>query len=206
MSKAARAIIYIIGIFSLALGTVLFTRSHLGVSAIVSVPYTLSQIAPITLGMCTSIVYGTFVIIEVLLYRCITLRVVLQLPFSVLFGLIIDFYNTVLTINPRNWLLQAACLVFAVIATAMGICLMLKANFIVNPPDGMVQAVSAVLKLEFGTAKWLFDFVMVVLAAGISWICTGRILGIGIGTIVAVFTIGNSIRLIDTKIMSRVTV
>lgn len=204
MKYVKRIIVYVVGILILALGTVLFTRSHLGVSAIVSVPFTLSLVTPITLGMCTTIVYSSFVIIALILYREVKLKVLLQLPFSFIFGLVIDMYNNILTIDPQSIITRIFCLAFAVIATAVGISMMVKADFIVNPPDGIVQAISKVTGKEFGTAKWIWDLAMVIFAGVVGFMAEGRIVGIGIGTIVAVFTIGNLIKLINIHIMDKV--
>lgn len=203
MKLTKRIVVYVLGIFILALGTVLFTRAGLGVSAIVSVPYTLSLVSPITLGMCTSIVYATFVIIEMILYRKITVKVILQIPFSFVFGQIIDLYNTYLKVQPETIVFKIIFLILAVVCTAIGICMMLKCNFIVNPPDGIVQAVSTVLKKDFGTAKWIFDLTMVIVAFIMGIVTKGQVLGIGIGTVVAVFTIGNCIKWINTHVMNK---
>lgn len=204
MKDLKRIIVYVAGILILALGTVLFTRSHLGVSAIVSVPYTLSLVSPITLGMCTTIVYSSFVIVSLILYREVKLKVILQLPFSFVFGLVIDMYNHFLTVDPASIPGKIICLVLAVVFTAIGIAMMVKADFIVNPPDGIVQAISKVTGKPFGTAKWICDLAMVIFAGIVGLIAEGKIVGIGFGTILAVFTIGNLIKLINTKVLDKV--
>jgi len=45
---------------------------------------------------------------------------------------------------------------------------------------------------------------MVIFAGVVGFMAEGRIVGIGIGTIVAVFTIGNLIKLINIHIMDKV--
>ncbi|HEX3026009.1 MAG TPA: hypothetical protein VHR42_02095, partial [Clostridia bacterium] len=56
MKKINRALIYILGLFSLALGIVLNTKAKLGVSPIISIPYGISiiwNINPIMIVMIT---------------------------------------------------------------------------------------------------------------------------------------------------------
>ena len=72
-------------------------------------------------------------------------------------------------------------------------------NFVPNPPDGAVQALSALTNLAFGRAKWLYDGIMLIIAVVISLVATGGVIGIGIGTVVAFFTIGNMIHLINKQ-------
>ena len=65
--KIIRGIIYIIGLLTLALGIILNTKAGLGVSPIISVSYSISQIMKINFGNMTFILYGIFVVIEFIL-------------------------------------------------------------------------------------------------------------------------------------------
>ncbi len=206
MKNTRRFLMYISGIFILALGTVLFTRSQLGVSATVSLPYVCSLITSATLGQCTTFIYSLFVAIELIIYREWRIKVVLQLPFSFAYGGLIDFYNDLLDFKLQNSVLQIICLVVAIIATGVGVAMMVKGNYVVNPPAGIIEALMVVFKREYGTVKCNFDLASVALATIISLLATGRILGIGIGTVIAVFAIGNIIRFTNHKIINKIIV
>ena len=66
--KTKRIIVYIVGLFILALGLTLNTKANLGVSPIISVPYSISQITGLNFGDLTFIEYALFVFIEVLIH------------------------------------------------------------------------------------------------------------------------------------------
>lgn len=201
-----RIIVYVLGIFILAFGTVMFTRCGLGVSAVVAVPFVVSLISPLSLGTCVSIIYAIFVIVELIIYRKIKLKVILQFPFSFVFGFVIDFYNDTVglsNVNPSNIGIQIVFLIIAIITTAVGIVMMVHCNFIVNPPDGLVQAVASRSKKDFGTLKFFVDLTLIILSAILGLIFEHAIVGLGIGTVIAVFTIGNLIRFIDKKILPK---
>ena len=197
MVNMKRIVLYLLGTLVLALGNVLFVRSGLGGSAVVAVPYTLAVVTPLSLGTCSTIIFIIYVFLELLIYKSIDIKTVLQIPFSFLFGWIVDFYDFVLHIYPQHIVLKICCLLVAVCFTAIGVFLIVKVKFIVNPPDGIVQAISKKTGKEFGKVKFLFDIAMVIFALLIGIICRGEIIGIGIGTVIGVFSIGNIIRILD---------
>lgn len=64
-NKTKRIIVYIVGLFILALGLTLNTKASLGVSPIISVPYSISQITGLNFGDLTFIEYVVFVFIQI---------------------------------------------------------------------------------------------------------------------------------------------
>lgn len=64
-NKTKRIIVYIAGLFILALGLTLNTKASLGVSPIISVPYSISQITGLNFGDLTFIEYVVFVFIQI---------------------------------------------------------------------------------------------------------------------------------------------
>ena len=63
-----RWIFYIAGLVILALGIMLNTKTNLGVSPIISVPYSISNVIGFNFANMTLIVYVVFVIIEMILH------------------------------------------------------------------------------------------------------------------------------------------
>ena len=176
-----RMIIYIAGILILALGLVLNAKTGLGVSPILSVSFVLSKIVPLTFGTCTAIIYCILVLIQILLYRKVSLAIILQLPLSYLFGILIDFYNMLIPINNP--------------AFPYAIIMLLVA--IVYPGDGYVNAFATVLNKPFGKVKFVLDLTLVCLSTIISFVVLKRLVGIGLGTIVAAFMTGPVIHALD---------
>lgn len=59
---------YTIGVVVLALGLTLNTLTNLGVSPIISVPYSISQITGLNLSNITFVVYAIFVVVQLAIH------------------------------------------------------------------------------------------------------------------------------------------
>ena len=97
-NKTNRIIVYIVGLFILALGLTLNTKANLGVSPIISVPYSISQITGLNFGDLTFIEYALFVLIEVLIHlsennKKRILSDLLQLPLSLVFTRLLNIFS-----------------------------------------------------------------------------------------------------------------
>jgi len=194
---AQRIVVYVIGVLLLALGVVLNTKCALGVSTTNSVPFVVSKISAMSLGTACTIVYLADVLFQCIIYRKIKIKVILQFPFSFVFGWIVDFYNQHIVINNITLGIKILLLVLGILCISIGISMVVNMNFVPNPPDGAVQALSALTKLPFGRAKLLYDGIMLTVTVIISFITTRTIIGIGVGTVIAFFTIGNIIHFIN---------
>lgn len=207
-----RSVVYVVGALILALGVVLNTKCMLGISTTNSVPNVLNVVVNeygiswMTLGWACNIIYVIDIVFQCIVYRKIKLKVLLQLPFSFVFGRVVDVYvgmlkatgmldsTTAALLNP-TLPLQILLLVLGIVFTAVGIAMVVNMDFVPNPPDGGVQALTQLTKLPFGRAKILWDGILLAVTCIVSLIFTKNhiIVGIGIGTVVAFFVIGNII-------------
>lgn len=201
-----RWITFIIGINVLAIGIILNTKSLLGVGSINTLPYSLSIILHLSLGTMTTITYVLFIIIQFILLKRIDIQVVMQLPFSFVFGFLIDFFDLFFNFKSPSIYLQFILLTFAIILTSLGAFLMIKGNIVLNPADGIVHTISQVSQKDFGFVKNVFDIVSIVLTSCICLITKGYIIGIGIGTILSAIFIGRCVTFyqnIDNQIIQK---
>lgn len=93
---AKRWVLFLVGIQCLAIGIVCNTRTNLGVAAFTSVFYAISQIYHISLGTASILLYLILIAIQILLLRKVSLQVLLQIPFSLVFGWVTDVYDALL--------------------------------------------------------------------------------------------------------------
>lgn len=198
-----RLMIFGLGILALAFGIVLNTKTALGVSSISSLPFVLSKISFLTLGQATMLMYIIYILAQTILLRKILLKVVLQLPFSFIFGLIVDFFDSLLAIQPSNMVWSLIYLVLAIVITAFGAYLVVSMNVILNPADGIVNSIAYVSHQEFGTIKLIFDCSMVSLSLIVSWLFSRQFLGFGIGTIASAMVIGKLITQFKTMLKKK---
>jgi len=193
--KAYRIIIYIMGMLLLAFGITLNTRTNLGVSPIISVAFCVSKLTNVNIGNMTLIWYIVLVVVEILChikmkkYKSI-ITDVLQIPLSIVFTRFMNLFTVIIPDMTGNILGRLAALAIAIVLTGMGIVLTLNVRLLPNPGDGIVQALADLFKAKISTVKNILDAVCVVATIVIGFIFAGKIIGIGIGTILAVIFVG----------------
>ena len=207
MKKTCRATVYTLGLFSLALGIVLNTKAQLGVSPIISIPYGISNIWNINLGAATAAIYTLYVLGQILMlgkdFKPIQL---LQIPLSVIFGIVINFLSEFIVVNNSNLLFNLCILMLGIIFTGIGASFTLLMNIIPNAADGFVQAVSKRTGQKLGTVKNILDASSVLITVTIGLVFNGKIVGIGVGTVIAVIFVGRVIALTNMLFRDKLTV
>ena len=136
-----RILIYVTGMVVLAAGITLNTKTGLGVSPIISIPFTISYIWNLNFGMMTFAVYSVFVGLQFLLKGSTrTWLDLLQIPVSFLFSMLLNLFSDILNITyPTLWQ-NLILLLAAIIITALGVVMTVNMKLVPNPGDGMAQA------------------------------------------------------------------
>ena len=202
-----RMMVYLCGILFLSCGVVMNTRTGLGVSPISTVPYVMYAVEGLSLGTASFAVYCVFVVAQLFLVRYPDVKILMQIPVSLLFGAFIDVLNIWLFPFTATGLVDGLImLVLAVSFTALGVTLVVSARLVPVAPDGMVQTLSQALHCEFGKAKYLFDGTCLCTALVYGLVRTGTVVGIGIGTVAAVLLSGGICtfwgRLLNRRLMA----
>ena len=198
---AGRLTVYLTGLVVLCAGIVLNTKTGLGVAPINSVPYLGSEITPLTLGQATSLLYLLCIAAQAVMLRRFSLTLLLQLPFSYLFGLLVDLFDRWLDVVRPSGLPEALFwLLVANLLTALGVTLAVSMQLVAAPPDSTVQALSQVYRLDFGLAKNGFDLTMLALSALGGLLFAHRLVGIGAGTVVTALLVGRLAGLFRRKL------
>lgn len=197
MKKVIRFILYLGGLAVLSLGVVLNTKTGLGVSPINSVPYVFSQITGISLGVMTAILYMICVLIESLMMgKRWKPKVLLQIPFSILFGVYVNLFNGQITYQAEGIVMQIVMQILAILLISLGAYVSVTMDIVPNAPDGLAQEMGVKMKKSYGSAKNVLDIICVSLTCIIGLVLAGRVIGIGIGTVICALVIGQVIRLI----------
>ena len=185
-----RVLVYLAGIVILALGLTLNTKTGLGAGTILSPAFSVSQIYGLSFGNVTLVLYLLMMAVELILDRRDAVRILLQLPFSLVFTRIMNFFGDIIpyksSLLPLNMLMAvlAACL------TGLGIFLTVSMKLIPNPADGFVKVISEKSGRELGRTKIIIDISCVVLALLIGLLNGRPFAGVGIGTIICMVLVG----------------
>ena len=191
--KLWRGGFYFSGLVILALGITLNTKTGLGVSPIVSIPFVAAQAGGWSIGDTTLVSYIVFMLIQwALKGRAYRVQDLLQFPLSIVFTRFMNLFSgwiPVQTALPG----QIAALALAIVLTGIGAAMSLDMRLVPNPGDGAVQAISDFTGKEMGLCKNCFDGLNVGIALILGLVLQGRIIGVGIGTLTAIFGIGRVI-------------
>lgn len=206
--KINRVIIYIVGMLILALGLTLNTKTNMGVSPIISVAYCVSTLTKYNVGDLTLVWYILFVLIEMICHIClkrykIIVVDLMQIPLSIVFTRFMNLFSNIIP-NMTDLPVRVIYLLLAVFLTGTGIGLTLNMRLIPNPGDGIVQAISDCTGKPISTIKNILDAVCVIITIAISLLFTGKIIGIGFGTIFAVIFVGRVVALFHRFFQDRI--
>lgn len=190
---AKRYVLLIIGLFLSALGVAFTKHGELGVSPISSVANVLScKFSFFTLGTWLIIWNCILIVGQILILRKnFRLIQLLQIPLSFLFGYFTDFGLWCVSALPTDHYIQRILLVFiGIVILALGVCVSVIANVIMNSGEAFVKAVSDTIHKEFGNVKIAFDLSCVVAAVLLSlFFFDFSVVGTREGTVLsAVFT------------------
>lgn len=77
--------------------------------------------------------------------------------------------------------------------TGVGAAMSLNMRIVPNPGDGIVQAISDFIHKEVGFTKNCFDLFNISITFLVGMIFRGKLIGIGVGTVVAVIGVGRAV-------------
>ncbi len=190
---------YFLGLLILALGLVLNSKTGLGVTPIVSVAYVSSVIFGYSFADMTLVLYILFILVQFIIHlvqkknKVVFLQDFAQILVSLIFTRIMNLFSVYIPMIENNMFLSIILLVIAIVCTGIGAALSLDMRLIPNPGDGIVGTLSDTFSINMGTMKNIFDFGSILIALVLSYICTRSIVGIGIGTFIAMVGVGRTI-------------
>lgn len=197
--KRLQILVYVVGMFILVIGLTLNTKANLGVSPIISVPYSISQITGLNFGDLTFVVYAIFVVVQIIIHIRLKnhkriVSDILQLPLSLIFTRLLNIFSTYIP-TAQNLGIRFIVLTLAIICTGVGVAMSLSMQLVPNPGDGIVQSLAEGFNKSVGLTKNLFDCFNLCITLCISIFIAHQIVGVGIGTLIAVLGVGRVIAL-----------
>lgn len=205
--KCIRCICFIVGILINSFGIAFITKAALGTSPISSLPYVLSKQFPFTLGEFTFVMNMGFILIQiVLLKKEFQKRQILQIGVNALFSSFIDVSMNMLSFfSPSNIVAELLSLIAGCMILAVGISIEVAPNVLVVPGEGVVKAISTVLRKRFGTVKVVFDTTLICISFVLSLLFFHRLNGLGAGTIISALIVGKFVNMCNrTKLIAKI--
>jgi uncharacterized membrane protein YczE len=199
-----QCLLYLIGLNIMSIGIVLSTRTHLGVAAISSVAYSYSIFFNISFGLSNVILYVIFILIQILLMKSLSYKILMQIPMAVLAGIFIDIYDNLIALLNYNFLINFILLLTSNILTGIGVYFMTKADLVLDPGNGIVNTLCIFFKKPFSYLRIRFDISLVIFTAISGLILVQEIIGIGLGTVISAYLIGKSVGVTKTLLENKI--
>lgn len=190
-----KILFYVVGLFLVALGISISITSNLGVSPLNALPYVLSLIIEINMGIIVAIVFSVYVVLQIIILRRNFKPIqLLQFVVSILFGYFVALCNNLVSwIVPSNYIMSLGLTIISVIIMGVGITIYLTAELVPLSAEGFVLAVSQKIGKKFHTCKLCFDITLVILSVTTSFLFLKRLAGVREGTIIAAACLGPTI-------------
>ena len=193
-----RVLIYVLGLFTVALGVSFSVKSDLGVSPVNSIPYVISLMTGIEQGRCVTVIFICFIGLQFLISpKTFSVKNLLQIVGSTIFGYFVTAANRLTVGVPEcsNYPMRLLYLFISMVLIAIGVSLYMKPNLLPLPAEGIMQALVDRFGIRFPNAKSGVDTTMVVVAVVLSFLFFHKLNGVREGTIIAALGIGQLVKI-----------
>ncbi len=193
-----RLLFYFGGLLIMTLGVAISVKSDLGVTPISSIPYTMTVVTGMDLGIATMIFSVVVVLLQILLlrkdYKPINL---LQIPIGILFGAFLTVGGKVMNFfpDPAGFPLKFIIMLISTAFVALGVFLYVPSGFVPLAPEGFLLAASKLTKIKFSTVKVICDIAMVIISLVTCLVAIHSLGSVGVGTIIAAVLVGTEVKL-----------
>lgn len=188
-----RGLIYVLGLFIMAIGVVFSVKSALGVSPVTCLANVVHQISAIDIGLCTTATYCFYILVEVvILRRDFKPAMLLQIIASTIFGTMVSLATKLFVFlpAPEMYVMRLVYLLCSIPIVAFGVMLYLTPQILPTPGEGLSIAISKKTGKSVANCKMITDCCLVVLSVVISLIFFGKLVGVREGTVISALTVG----------------
>ena len=180
-----------------SLGVVLMLHSGSGISAISSVPYAFSDVFPkLTLGTWTYIFQGLLVLSLMIMRKKFVPPYLFSFVVGFAFSVMLDVHKVWVDALPASIGLRVLYFVTSYILLCIGIALSNRCGLPIIPTDLFPRELSDITKVKYSKIKVSFDVICLVITALMTGLILGHLDGLGVGTVLAAFTMGKVIGVI----------
>lgn len=165
-----RYLVFISGLYFLAMGIVLIVHSGLGTTPISSLNYVCSINTPLTLGSWTLLTNLIMIALQLWLARAPyggrkdVAEILLQIPLSFVFSAFIDINMQLMQhVTPQNYAMSAVLLLMGCLSQSVGVVLEIKPRVAMMSAEGLVKYIARRRQKEFGHVKVGVDITLVAL-------------------------------------------
>lgn len=193
-----RVLIYVLGLFFMALGVAFSVNSNLGVSPVNSLPYVVSEVSGAALGTCVIVIFCTYILLQIIILRREFKPINLcQIIFSTIFGYFTNFTKALLgSFTLPTYAGQLVMLAISIVLVAIGVLLYVEVDLVPMPMEGLSMTLAKKMNISFPNMKIIVDCLVVVAGIAISFLFLHKLVGIREGTVITAIVVGKLIALL----------
>lgn len=170
-------------------GVVLMLYSNAGISAISSVPYAFSEVFPaLSLGTWTYLFQGALVLTLIILRKKFIPQYLFSFVVGFFFGEFLDLHEMWINILPTSLSCRILYFIISYVLLSLGIALSNRCKMPIVPTDLFPRELADITKIPYSRIKITFDVICLLVTACMTGFLLGHIKGLGIGTVLAAFT------------------
>ena len=177
-----------------SLGVVLMLHSGSGISAISSVPYAFSEVFPaLSLGTWTYIFQGLLVLTLMILRKKFVPSYLFSFVVGFAFSEMLNVHKVWVDALPTSIPERILYFVISYILLCIGIALSNRCGLPIIPTDLFPRELAEITHVRYSRIKVSFDVICLAVTGLMTVILLGHLDGLGVGTIMAAFTMGKVI-------------
>ena len=182
--------------------------SGAGISAISSVPFAFSEVLPVLLLGTWTYIFQGLLVLSLMIMRKRFVPYLFSFVVGFVFGKLLDVHELWINILPDNITMRIVYFILSYIILCFGIAISNRCLLPITPTDLFPRELADITKVSYSKIKIGFDVSCLAVTAGLKFFFLGHLDGLGIGTIVAAFTMGKGVsiarNLIDRKFGFRI--
>ena len=200
---AKRLVLYVIGLFLLALGATFSIIAGIGVSPVTSLPYALALVTGLSVGIMTFVANFIYIILQVIFLKQIRWKnFSIQLVIAFLFGSFMDVTIWLTKPLPEAdsiWLI-VVYFVLGLVLIAFSLVFYFTSSLPTRPYDSLTYAVANKWHFPFSKTKMVSDIINVIVSIIICLVFIQSFGSIGIGTFIAAYGVGKLVGIFLTHL------
>lgn len=175
---------------------VLMLYSGSGISAISSVPFAFSEAFPhFTLGTWTYIFQALLIASLMQLRKKFVPSYLFSFAVGFVFSQFLDLFELYINLLPQDFSWRVLYFAISYILICIGIALSNRCGLPIIPTDLFPRELAQIIKVAYAKIKITFDVTCLAITAALTFVLIGHVDGLGIGTILAAFTMGKGVAL-----------
>lgn len=187
----------VIAVLINSFGVVLMLYSGSGISAISSVPFAFSQVIPqLTLGTWTYLFQGLLILSLMVLRKHFVLPYLLSFVVGFVFSELLDVHEFWINVLPDGFVWRIVYFVASYLLISLGIALSNRCGLPIVPTDLFPRELAQITGIAYPKIKISFDCICLAVTGCLTFLFLGHLEGLGIGTVLAAFTMGKMVGLI----------